>query len=888
MRSKTLIALASLALATGIASAEQVWLEAEAATRTDFPPPAQNPFGPADAEQADKLSGGAWIGTSGDQPGRFLEYDFDVPAAGDYQLYSRKFWKHGPYRWRVDQDGQLGTWAEVGRDVALLDSVELRLHTVANWTAAGPASLKQGPATLRVQLLDTDGAAAFDAWLLTTDAFAPRGKLKPGDLYDVTPPEGWFTFQPPADGDDPLVTLRDLNEPEAGSNGFIAADGESFVHADTGEPVQFWAVNAGMELAQMDPASVDQLAAFLARRGVNMVRLHGTSYPARGDITATDAERIGQIQYFVAALKREGIYTNLSIYFPLWVRLDAADGWDGYDDQIPFALIFFDPEFQEAWRGWYRDLLASDNPHTGVPLARDPAVAIAEIVNEDSLFFWTFTPGENVPSEQMATLNEQFAAWLAEKHGSVDAAIASWGGAHDAAEVPPVWRLFNVRDAYSRDAAAFLTELQRGFYEDATAYLKDDLGFGGVVSASNWITADARHLEPLEKLSYLATDLTDRHGYYEPAAEGDGAGYSVREGHTYADRSAARFDRSNPNERGEGPAYSHPLMNAIYGDDAGPKPSIMSEFDWVQPNRFRAEMPLIAAAYSRLQGLDAPHFFALSGPGWQGQIGKFPVQLPDAIGQFPAFSAIYRMGLVKEGPVAVRVTAGVDRLKELGGAPTVSAVNLDALRAADVPDGQTASVGGVDAIDPRAFFVGKVRVDLLAGDAEAGVEMLDLARHVSDGRVDSATGELSWDHGRGVIVVNAPAAKAVTGFLREAGSIGLGDGVTIESPIEYGTLAIVALDGEPIGQSKRLLVQAMTEVQNLGYETEDAGEGRRRISKLGGPPLIVREFAGTIAIPGGGRVTPLDASLAASGEPVELDGVLELSPTTLYYLIERE
>ena len=876
--------------AGGATHVANVWFEAESADRGDFPPPSDFEFAPADAEQAGKLSGGAWVGKAGDHGGGFLEYDLDVPQAGEYRLYARKFWKHGPYRWRFEQGGQIGEWTEVGRGVALLDEATLRTHTVVNWTPAGAVALGAGPATLRVELTDEDGAAAFDAWLLTDGPFVPRGKLRPGESYDVDVPDGFFAFDPAPDhAGEPLVDLRQLNETEAGESGFVRADGDRFVRGDTGETLRFWGVNAGNGVRDMDRPSVDALADFLARRGVNLVRMHGTTYPKTGDLTRTLHDEIDRVHYFVAAMKKRGIYTCLSTYFPLWLTLDEADGWAGYDGQKPFALLYFDPKFQKIYRGWWRDLLTRENPYTGLPLARDPAVAMAEIVNEDSFFFWTFTPGDRVPAEQMPTLNAKFAEWLAGKHGSVEAAIASWDGAHDAAEVPGVSRLFNTRDDYSKDATEFLTELQRGFYEETTQYLKDDLGFGGVVYASNWTTASPRYLEPLEKHTYLAADFTDRHGYYEGVRRGEGSNYQLREGHVYSDRAAVRFDPADPSE--DGPAFSLPLMNAIYGDEDGPVPAMVSEFDWAQPNRYRADLPLIASAYSLLQGLDAPVFFALEGAGWQRSLSKWPVQSPDAMGQFPAFSLIYRQGLVKEGPVAARVTAGVDRLKRLGGAPTVGTVNLDDLRAADVPEGESARVEGVESVDPRAFFVGQVRVDLMPGDAEPELETINLGEHVDESAevIRSATGELAWDYGRGLITLDAPAAKAASGFLSAAGRIDLGGGVLVESPVEYGTIALVALDGEPIEQSGRLLLQTMTEATNFGYETADAGGGLKRIVNLGGPPLIVREFAGTVTLPAGEwQLTPLTAALTAADDakPAE-SGRIELRPDVMYYLIER-
>jgi hypothetical protein len=48
---------------------------------------------------------------------------------------------------------------------------------------------------LRIELTQNTGAAAFDAFLLTTKPFVARGKLKPGQKYNEHP-KGWFAFEP--------------------------------------------------------------------------------------------------------------------------------------------------------------------------------------------------------------------------------------------------------------------------------------------------------------------------------------------------------------------------------------------------------------------------------------------------------------------------------------------------------------------------------------------------------------------------------------------------------------------------------------------------------------------------------------------------------------------
>jgi hypothetical protein len=76
-----------------------------------------------------------------------------------------------------------------------------------------------------------------------------------------------------------------------------------------------------------------------------------------------------------------------------------AGGYNG--DKNPFATLFFNPDFQSVYRSWWRQLLTTRDPETGVALKDDPAVALAEIINEDSYFFWTFKP-ENIPAPQWA------------------------------------------------------------------------------------------------------------------------------------------------------------------------------------------------------------------------------------------------------------------------------------------------------------------------------------------------------------------------------------------------------------------------------------------------------------------------------------------------------
>lgn len=142
----------------------------------------------------------------------------------------------------------------------------------------------------------------------------------------------WFAFNPPADtfAESP-IDLRFLNEKFAGEHGVIAARGDEFMHSASQEPVRFWAVNGPP--SNLSREEMQRCARRLAKYGVNLVRMHGAMFDKAGD---ADLKKISRSQETVAALKAEGIYSHLSIYFPLWMTPPATHPWlKGYDGKKP-------------------------------------------------------------------------------------------------------------------------------------------------------------------------------------------------------------------------------------------------------------------------------------------------------------------------------------------------------------------------------------------------------------------------------------------------------------------------------------------------------------------------------------------------------------------------
>jgi len=724
-------------------------------------------------------------------------------------------------------------------------------------------------------------AAPNDSWIWIEGESSSDTSMNPHPRAD----QGWFAFEPARDdfSEGSVIDLRWLNEKEAGQEGHIAVRDGEFVHPKTGAPLRFWAVN-GPSSSAKTREDLRREARLLARYGVNMVRIHGSVFTRDGE---PDADRVQHVIDIVETMKAEGIYTHLSVYFPLWFTPRPDLAWlPGYNgSQHPFAALMFNPEFQEKYRSWWRALLLTPSAVTGKRLVDEPAVFGAEIQNEDSYFFWTFSD-RNLPDPQLRILEGQFADWLKAKYGSLDGAFKAWNGQRLKRDEPesgrvalrPLWNIFNERTARDRDTATFLIESQTGFYRDMRAFLKS-LGFRGLVTASNWTTASAEVLGPLEKLSYTVCDFIDRHGYFDCLHKGDNAAWSIRNDHTYADRSALRFEPSQP---GQPRLFVHPGMDIRYND----LPSMISETTWNRPNRYRSEAPLYLAAFGALQNSSAIVHFAFDGSDWNVKPGFFmqpwTLMSPAMMGQFPAAALLYRQRLVDAGAVLADIKLNVDDLKALNGTPLPQGAAFDELRLKDVPEGTEFKPGNV--IDPLVHYAGQTRVTFT--DQPGSVTLSPLASLIDHDRktVKASHGQLLLDYGQGLLRIQAPAVQGASGNLKSGGSIKLG-ALTIESDLDLGHVVLVAMDGQPLAASRRMLLQVMSEEKATQFQTEPAGEGIRRITHIGRDPWRVRNLSGKVRFARPMKVQPLDFNGRPEG-PAHQGPALELDAATLYYLVE--
>jgi hypothetical protein len=225
---------------------------------------------------------------------------------------------------------------------------------------------------------------------------------------------------------DSPVDVSFLLDAPAGKHGFVKVQ-DGHLATDDGHRIRFWGVNitdwsrGSRQIPSKDDAAF--LASTHARFGVNSVRFQFLDFEAPqgliklgGDNTRSlDAEQLDREDYFIAELEKRGIYID----FNLLVGRPFSEG-DGVKDsntlrQGAKGTSFFDARLLELQKEYAQQLLGHLNPYTKLKYTDDPAIAIVEINNENSIDVGYVAPSPFYTQELITIYN----SWLA-KHRTLE------------------------------------------------------------------------------------------------------------------------------------------------------------------------------------------------------------------------------------------------------------------------------------------------------------------------------------------------------------------------------------------------------------------------------------------------------------------------------------
>lgn len=218
----------------------------------------------------------------------------------------------------------------------------------------------------------------------------------------------------------------------AGTAGFIRAEGTQFVN-EAG-PCHFAGTNLCFTGCFPEHGQAEQVAADLARFGINLVRLHyvhHASPPGRRYATPDsfiEPVQLEKFDYLFQQLKQRGI----SVYLQLNIarKFGKQAGFENAD-RLPWynnGIDTIEPRMIALQKKYVRDLLTHVNPYTRLAYKDDPAIAMLELANENSLVVnWYRGNLDHLPSPYQECFQGLWNRWLLKKHGSTVALRQAWG-----------------------------------------------------------------------------------------------------------------------------------------------------------------------------------------------------------------------------------------------------------------------------------------------------------------------------------------------------------------------------------------------------------------------------------------------------------------------------
>jgi hypothetical protein len=249
--------------------------------------------------------------------------------------------------------------------------------------------------------------------MLTCPLFASEGQFTPFVIPAQGDPNSTIQFS--------YSSITDQDRLSVKENHFCSSKGR----------VRLWGVNFSFEANFPSYSDAKQIAERLAKAGINAVRLHhmDTANWPRGiwnaDGNTLCPEAIDRLDYFIDQLARNGIYVDLNLHVGREhsKTIGLPQSPENYDKMVN---LFVTPLI-EAQKGYARRLLEHQNKYRPWRYAEDPAIAIVEITNENSLFMWSAPEGlPALPPFYAGILQEQYNRWLKAKYESTEKLTAAW------------------------------------------------------------------------------------------------------------------------------------------------------------------------------------------------------------------------------------------------------------------------------------------------------------------------------------------------------------------------------------------------------------------------------------------------------------------------------
>ncbi len=684
----------------------------------------------------------------------------------------------------------------------------------------------------------------------------------------------------------PLVDLSSFLEAPAGKNGHIAIKDGHFTTPE-GRRFKTWGVNFTGAACFPSREDAPVVAAHLARFGINCVRFHfldangpmSLFVRGRDDTRELDPKQLDTLDYFIAELKKRGIYTNLNLNVGRTYR--KGDGVRDYD-YLGFAKVlnYFDEHVQMLHREYAQQLLTHRNPYTGAEYRHEPAVALVELVNENSIVEAWFSdrllgkntqknPGTwtDITAWYAEELTAKYNQWLQETLTAQELSeLRQLAGVAAGQPIPRLTKAqFKGAPAQRfHTEAVFYMHLEHDYFGGMYKYLKNDLGVKALIAG----TSDHNHYNSGYPLltSTAQCDIIDGHVYwqhpnYVAGPKGQRQGFTI----------------------GNTPMVDDPANATVVQLSRSPiagKPYTVSEINHPFPNEYACEGFGILAAYAAFQDWDGVFFYTFEHKVPSGWTAKMPSHFevrPDPVKMMNIAAGVFLFlrGDVQPAKETIYRSYSPEQVRE--------SIRLPSSQRPFFTPGFNPATALVHATRIRDFNV--------AQPPAAGEKIIPEgggATFLSD------TSELAWHHAQkrqGFVTIQTDRSQALIGFIQHADKPLKNLAANLAN--DFCSVVLTSLDDKPIAQADRLLLVATARAANTGMKWNDK---RTSLTDWGTEPSVIEPVKGFVTLKGITsvrqiEVVPLDSGAKRLGQPVPAETTSDGchfrigEPATPWYLV---
>lgn len=628
----------------------------------------------------------------------------------------------------------------------------------------------------------------------------------------------------------------------AGKYGRVIVNSQGkFAFADEpDQAVRFYGVNLCFSAHYLTHEIADQLADRLWRLGYNSLRVH--HYESELVDRSSSAgirlkpDKLDQLDYLLAALKRRGIYVTTDLFVSRSVprsRIYPAEQGDIAMDEYKMAVHVNDRAYDD-FKTFASLLLDHVNPYTQLRYADDPMLAWLSLVNEGN-------PG-NFIAQLKGQLHDDWQRawnrWLVARYKDRQALTTAVGSLPD--EQDPAKGNVPLQNVYASSPLTvqfnvFLAQLELDFFERTRRFIREELRCQALLTDINAWT------NPVQMQAVRgAFDYVDDHFYVDHPQ--------------FLERPwslPSKCPNTSPIAAGA-PGGRHCAFTRLFG-----KPFTITEFNYSSPGRFRGVGGILTGTLGAIQDWDGIWRFAYAhsreNVAAPGPLNYFDVSA-DPLNQAAerASLCLFLRGDIQPAEHSVSITTTVNQLLQTpphsrdktppwDGLAWLTRVGWGLHDTTGPPVQRQLTlpmVGGE--IDPFATDAGaNILTQLRQRDWLGAENQTDLGKN----RFQSHNREVMIDAPENILVLDT--ARTAGGFAPAGKQINA-KSATIEIHETDATVWISSLDSLPIIDSRRLLITHLTDLQNTGASYGD--RGRKVLLAWGELPHLVQAGRATVSL----------------------------------------